>query len=1025
MKIPVISTIRAKIHLKNARNFARRKQWLDAVNSYRQVLSCNDTDGKIWEQYGHVLKESGFFEEAALAYEKAIFLNENPKECYIHLAHLLKENKNIDNFQNFFKKYVNSFSKNESLIKDDETPDFEKINIHNKMLKKIKYKEQIRNNEEFIDILKNTNLFDVDWYRNRYNIDGDDLCVYNDYLSYKRRPYRKTSPFFDGEIYARKVENFSSTGYRPLIHYLKVGIFEGLFGKDIDFRLDGNNSNACVNYRPLCLSNNPLVSIIITNKDGARFLNKLFASIKKQTYKNVEIIFVDDCSNDNSIKLANSLGADKIIDIKSISSHSVGFAKANNLALEQANGEVILLQNNDTYLDINCIEFLVRALQEDDFVAAASPKIRFFEKFTRITLISNTKFSINLEKTLQEIQYKKYFIRCGSEEIELKNIISVLKNNKEQICIDFPIESSDIPLYIFSEDKETLNVYLGSEQNFYKKLTFKNKEDNLLISRNNILEKDKFFIINNAGGYEQSKNTPGDRGIEFIDGYLYNKKETVPYFCGCSVAIKRDVLFGEKLFYDEFIAYYEDSELSKRITHRKYKILYVPQALVYHKHSASNIEKSKFWRTYTFRNRYLFLFILAKPEERKDIVSNFWNELNHLKNFYAGASNLTLSEKGFYENIPYIAESADYFFRSFTRENKLSLDKKIGIFNQHWLTMGGGEAHALHIADMISQGRKVDIICTSDINLKEICSYFGINSNNFYKKIVREFNSDITREYEIFINASYQDQTISYAKTSFYVVSFPSRDHNDPFFLKNYYYLANSNYTYNWMKNYWSNINFMGSVVYPQVSDNFNSDNRKKKKIILSVGRFTSSGHTKSQLEIARAFCSAVDKSRDSNGWKLVLIGSVNDNDYVKKIQSVLNGYNHCIIKNAKFEEILENYKDAAIYVHASGLYMDEDKHPELLEHFGMAVAQSLCAGCFPVVYRAAGPREIVNTIGIGRLYNDIEELSEIFEEIFSKSHNFIVDNKKITLAQEMFSSKNARNKINSILDFFNKKFII
>lgn len=49
--------------------------------------------------------------------------------------------------------------------------------------------------------------------------------------------------------------------------------------------------------------NNPLISICVINYNNSRFLPDLFDSIIHQTYKNIEVVFCDDKSTDNSIEL--------------------------------------------------------------------------------------------------------------------------------------------------------------------------------------------------------------------------------------------------------------------------------------------------------------------------------------------------------------------------------------------------------------------------------------------------------------------------------------------------------------------------------------------------------------------------------------------------------------------------------------------------------------------------------------------------------------------------------------------------
>ena len=59
--------------------------------------------------------------------------------------------------------------------------------------------------------------------------------------------------------------------------------------------------------------NTPKVSILIANYNNAKFINECINSLRKQTYKNLEIIFFDDFSKDNSIDMVNKFAEVKVI----------------------------------------------------------------------------------------------------------------------------------------------------------------------------------------------------------------------------------------------------------------------------------------------------------------------------------------------------------------------------------------------------------------------------------------------------------------------------------------------------------------------------------------------------------------------------------------------------------------------------------------------------------------------------------------------------------------------------------------
>jgi len=104
---------------------------------------------------------------------------------------------------------------------------------------------------------------------------------------------------------------------------------------------------------------NKLISIIIINYNGLKWLEKCFNSILAQTYKNFEIIFVDNASIDDSVRFIEEKYID--IRIKIIKSKkNLGFAGGNNLGIKQAKGQYLLLLNNDTWVDSDFLEKMMK-----------------------------------------------------------------------------------------------------------------------------------------------------------------------------------------------------------------------------------------------------------------------------------------------------------------------------------------------------------------------------------------------------------------------------------------------------------------------------------------------------------------------------------------------------------------------------------------------------------------------------------------------------------------------------------------
>jgi glycosyltransferase involved in cell wall biosynthesis len=70
-------------------------------------------------------------------------------------------------------------------------------------------------------------------------------------------------------------------------------------------------------------------------------------------------------------------------------------------------------------------------------------------------------------------------------------------------------------------------------------------------------------------------------------------------------------------------------------------------------------------------------------------------------------------------------------------------------------------------------------------------------------------------------------------------------------------------------------------------------------------------------------------------------------------------------------------YNEATLFWHAAGFGVDEWKHPERAEHFGMSTLEAMSARCVPVVINRGGQKEIVLHGESGYLWNDIDELVE------------------------------------------------
>ena len=125
------------------------------------------------------------------------------------------------------------------------------------------------------------------------------------------------------------------------------------------------------------MSNNnlPVVSIVIVNYNGRRFLDTCFNSLLAVDYpqKQVEIIMVDNGSKDGSIQYMK----DTFSSVKVVVNNQNNYARANNLGIKNSSGKYVVFINNDITVERNWLIELVRCAEADPTIGVVGSKILF------------------------------------------------------------------------------------------------------------------------------------------------------------------------------------------------------------------------------------------------------------------------------------------------------------------------------------------------------------------------------------------------------------------------------------------------------------------------------------------------------------------------------------------------------------------------------------------------------------------------------------------------------------------------
>lgn len=106
-----------------------------------------------------------------------------------------------------------------------------------------------------------------------------------------------------------------------------------------------------------------LVSIIVPVYNRCEKIKKCYSSLIKQTYKNIEIVFVDDGSNDNTLDLLNNFLDDRVVVV---SKKNSGPLDARRIGFNKSHGDYICFVDSDDTIDDDFIYKLVMVMERDD-----------------------------------------------------------------------------------------------------------------------------------------------------------------------------------------------------------------------------------------------------------------------------------------------------------------------------------------------------------------------------------------------------------------------------------------------------------------------------------------------------------------------------------------------------------------------------------------------------------------------------------------------------------------------------------
>ena len=250
-----------------------------------------------------------------------------------------------------------------------------------------------------------------------------------------------------------------------------------------------------------------LITIVINVYNREKFIKKCLDSVINQTYKNIEILIVNDGSTDNTLKICESYKDERI---RIITTENKGLSLSRNVGIENSKGEYLYFVDSDDFIESDTIEYLYNLCKK-----------------------YNAKFSSCVPLSIFDYNFK---VKNKKEEIKLLTSYEMLKK-----------------VLIFEEMSGTLwNKLLKKE--LFNEIRFEDRiTDDIVVVYKLVLEAEKIVYSNQIKYYflkhSNSVTTNGyedyDRSVDFYKATIEryeNIKKIYPNFIENDVGVIKHIV---------------------------------------------------------------------------------------------------------------------------------------------------------------------------------------------------------------------------------------------------------------------------------------------------------------------------------------------------------------------------------------------------------------------------------------------------------------------------------------------------
>lgn len=238
------------------------------------------------------------------------------------------------------------------------------------------------------------------------------------------------------------------------------------------------------------MKNNSLITIIVPIYKVEEYLDRCVESIVNQTYKNIEIILVDDGSPDNcGIKCDEWARKDK--RIKSLHKKNGGLSDARNFGKKFSHGDYITFIDSDDWVKPSYVEILYNSIVKDN----SDISMCWFKKTNEYkydnTISKNLKkyCCMNSKECIRDLLYQKKTDTCAWGKLYSKKVFNLLNYPVGKLYEDIPVTFAVINASIKIARIENEEYYYFQRSNSIQNMKFNTKKLDAIIHIKDMINK--------------------------------------------------------------------------------------------------------------------------------------------------------------------------------------------------------------------------------------------------------------------------------------------------------------------------------------------------------------------------------------------------------------------------------------------------------------------------------------------------------------------------------------------------------